>query len=141
MVDIKNIYTKLGSIISGRKGEPDKRNDSIVLKIVIRDKTIAYLSSEENGNVFTLTYTNEFLNSGVPPFNMMASETPEIGIVYKSSVLWYAFAARVPNPSRPDFQRELKRANLTGDEPILEIIGKLSRLSISKSWSIELDAA
>ena len=141
MVNIKSLYTRLESIISGRKGEPDKRNDGIVLKIVIRDKIIAYLSSEDNGNIFTLTYTDEFLNSGVPPFNMMASETPEIGKVYKSPILWYAFAARVPNPSRPDFRRELRRANLTGNEPILEIIGKLSRLSISKSWSIEVDAA
>ena len=88
---------------------------------------------------FTLVYTDSYLTSGVPPFNMRFSETPEIGKTYKSEVLWYAFAARVPNPSRPDFQAALDRIGLKGDEPVLELIGKLSPISISRSWSIHID--
>ena len=141
MLSLKEIYRGLESVISGRKGESDKRNDNIVLKIVKGGKTIAYLTSESDGKVFTLTYTEDFLTSGVPPFNMMASEKPKIGKVYRSEILWYAFAARVPNPSRSDFQEALSQADLTGEEPILQIIGKLSKLSISKSWALEIDAA
>ena len=131
----------LKDIKSGSKAEADKRNDDIVLKIVAKEKTIAYLSTEKNGKIFTLTYTKDFETAGVPPFNMKLSEKPEIGKVYRSDVLWYAFAARVPNPSRPDFKEALERASLTGNEPVLEIIGKLSQRSISRSWSIHIDEA
>ena len=70
---------------------------------------------------------------------MRFSKKPEIGKIYKSEVLWYAFAARVPNPSRSDFQAALDRAGLKGDEPVLELIGKLSPISISRSWSIHIN--
>ena len=99
----KIFHQILEDITKGRKVTPDDRNDDIVLKIVAHSKTIAYLSTEDSGNVFTLVYIDNFLTSGVPPFNMRFSEKPEIGKIYKSEVLWYAFAARVPNPSRPDF--------------------------------------
>ena len=131
----------LEHIKNGRMAESDKRNDSIVLKIMAREKVIAYLSSENNGEIFTLTYTEDFKTSGVPPFNMKFSETPEVGKTYKNEILWYPFAARIPSPSRPDFQEAIEKAGLTGDEPVLEIIGKLSRISISRSWSIHLDKA
>ena len=45
MLSLKEIYRGLESVISGRKGESDKRNDNIVLKIVKGGKTIAYLTS------------------------------------------------------------------------------------------------
>lgn len=131
----------LESLKKGHRSEPDKRNDDIVLKIVAREKVIAYLSTENNGKIFTLTYTEDFNTSGVPPFNMRFSEKPEIGRIYKSEVLWYPFAARIPSPSRPDFQAALDRAGLKGDEPVLEIIGKLSKISISRSWSIHIKEA
>lgn len=132
---------RLINIISGQSEEPDQRNDGIVLKIMTDKKIIAYLSSEDNGAMYTLSYTKDFLNSGIPPFNMKVSENPEVGKVYKSNILWSVFTERVPNPSRPDFNEALKYANLKGDEPILEIIGKLSKSSISTCWSFEIDAA
>lgn len=141
MPTFREICQRLENIIKGRKGESDKRNDSIKLKIEIGGKTIAYLSSENDGKVYTLKYTDNFKTAGVPPFNMKALQRPEIGKVYKSEILWYAFAARVPNPSRPDFKKAMEEAGLTGNEPTLEIIGKLSKKSISKSWEIEIDAA
>ena len=136
----------------GSKADADKRNDAIVLKIINKDKTIARLSTEDDGKMFTLVYTDDFSGSGVPPFHTEEkkdSDVPpfhtkernrvEIGKTYRSPILWYAFAARVPNPSRSDFKEALKRANLTGDEPVLELIGKMSRVSISRSWRIEID--
>ncbi len=128
-------------IKNGHKAESDKRNDNIVLKIMTREKVIARLSTENNGKIFTLTYTEDFNTSGVPPFNMNFFEKPEIGKVYKSEVLWYPFAARIPSPSRPDFQEAMDKAGLKGDEPVLEIIGKVSRISISRSWSIHFGTA
>ena len=143
MPTFKEIRQRLENIIKGRKGESDKRNDSIKLKIEKGGKTIAYLSSENDGKVYTLKYTDNFKTAGVPPFNMKAKKKPEIeiGKVYKSEILWYAFAARVPNPSRPDFKKALEESGLSGNEPTLEIIGKLSKKSISRSWDIEIDAA
>ena len=125
------------------EADADKRNDSIVLKIINKDKTIAYLSTENDGNIYTLTYTDEFPKSGVPPFNMKLSERHKVepGKIYKSDVLWYAFAARIPSPKRPDYPEALERAKLTGEEPVLELIGKMSRMSISRSWIIEIDEA
>ena len=133
----------LEKIKDGAKAEEDCRNDAIVLKIVKKDETIAYLSTENAGKIFTLVYTDKFLESGVPPFNMKLSQRDqvEIGKTYKSDVLWYAFAARIPSPSRPDYPVALKRANLTGNEPILEIIGKMSPVSISRSWTLEIKKA
>ena len=130
-------------IKDGSETDADKRNDAFVLKIVNKGKTIAYLSTEEDGKIFTLCYTKDFIGSGVLPFNLKPSERHkvEIGKVYKSSVLWYAFAARVPNPSRRDFQEELERAGLTGNEPVLELIGKMARSSISRSWVVEIKEA
>ena len=125
---IRNI---LNDISTGSKAEADKRNDGIVLKIVAKGKTVAYLTTEEDGRIFVLTYTENFNITGILPFNMKHSEKPEIGKEYRSEVLWYAFAARVPSPSRPDFHEALERAGLTGNEPVLEIIGKVSQRSIS----------
>ena len=125
----------------GSEVDSDKRNDAIVLKIINKDKTIAYLSTEDDGEMFTLVYTDDFLESGVPPFHIKEKNRVEIGKTYRSRILWYAFAARVPNPSRSDFQEALQRAGLTGDEPVLELIGKMSRTSISRSWRIEIDQA
>ena len=65
----------------------------------------------------------------------------EPGKTYTSGVLWYAFAARIPSPKRPDYSEALERAGLTGDEPVLELIGKMSRISISRSWMLEIDEA
>lgn len=140
---IKKIFDYLENMREGGKVEADERNDAIVLKIVKREKTIAYLSTENDGKIFTLNYTDEFLKSGVPPFNMKLSEKHkiEIGITYKSPVLWYAFASRIPGPSRPDFKKALERAGLTGNEPVLELIGKMARTSISRSWIVEIDEA
>ena len=136
---VEKFKSILEHIKNGCKAEPDKRNDNIVLKIIAKDKVIAELSTENNGETFTLVYKESFNTSGVPPFNMKFSEKPEIGKVYKSDVLWYPFAARVPSPSRPDFQEAMTKAHLKGGEPVLEIIGKLSKISISRSWSIQLD--
>ena len=131
----------LKNIKDGSKSEPDKRNDGIVLKIMAKGKTVAYLSTEDEGKVFTLLYTEDFNTVEVPPFDRKPSGKVEVGKVYRSEILWYAFAARIPSPSRPDFKEALKRANLAGNEPVLEIIGKLSKRSISRSWSIHIDEA
>ena len=141
MRNILKFFGILDDLKDGCKAEPDKRNDNIVLKVVASEKTIAYLSTEDQGKVFTLTYTDAFPTSGVPPFNMKLSERSkiEIGKTYRSEVLWYAFAARIPSPSRPDFQEALDRAGLKGNEPVLEIIGKLSQRSISRSWTIHIN--
>lgn len=131
----------LEAIKRGIKSLPDRRNDSIVLKIVADNKTIAYLSTESDGKLFTLVYTDHFFNSGIPPFNLKPDERPIAGKTYTSEILWYPFAARVPSPSRPDFESEIANAGLTGNEPVLEILGKLSRTSISRSWTIEIEKA
>ena len=138
---IKNIRNAFDNVKNGLGSTSDKRNDAIVLKIMAKGETIAYLSTEDNGEIFTLTYTDKFPGSGVPPLNMGLSEIPKIGKVYKSNALWPAFASRVPSPKRPDYLPALERAGLTGSEPILEIIGKLSKVSISRSWTLEIKAA
>ena len=133
----------LEKIKDGGKAEGDKRNDAVVLKIVKSGETIAHLSTENDGSVFTLVYTDKFPRSGVPPFNMKLSQRHqvEVGKVYKSEVLWWAFAARIPSPSRPDYPAALEREKLTGNEPVLEIIGKMSPVSMSRSWTLEIDEA
>ena len=136
-------HNTLDQIKNGGEAEADKRNDTIILNIINKGKIIAYLTTEDNGKMFALTYTDEFLKSGVPPFHVKPSEKHkvEIGKTYRSPVLWYAFAARVPNSSRPDFAKALKREGLTGNESVLELIGKMSQVSISRSWSLEIDEA
>ena len=42
---------------------------------------------------------------------------------------------------RPDYPEALERAKLTGEEPVLELIGKVSRMSMSRSWIVEIDEA
>lgn len=138
---LNSILSFFDDIRKGKKSQPDVRNDGIVLKIVANNQTVAYLSSEESGKVFTLVYTENFFNSGIPPFNLKPNERPEAGKIYRSDILWYPFAARVPNPSRPDFQIEMKKAALNGGEPVLEVLGKLSKTSISRSWTIHFDQA
>ena len=140
---LKKLFNVLRKLKRNSKAKENERNDAVVLKIIKKGKTIAYLSTEDDGKVFTLTYTSEFPESGVPPFNMKLSDRGKIEArkIYKSDVLWYAFAARVPSPKRPDFWPAMKRAGLTGNEPVLEIIGKVSRTSISRSWILEIDEA
>jgi len=135
----KNAYAILEDIVKGKKTTPDKRNDLIVLKIVSNNKTIAFLTTD-NGE-YTLVYTEDFLTSGIPPFNLRPTEVPEPGKIYRSDILWYAFASRVPSPSRPDFESELANANLKGNEPTLEILGKISKVSISRSWTFQIREA
>ena len=138
---LEKILDFLENIKRGKKSLPDYRNDSIVLKIVANNKVIAFLSTENSGKVFTLVYADHYLESGIPPLNLKPGEMPELGKTYTSEILWYPFAARVPSPSRPDFESEMARAGLTGDEPVLEIIGRLSKTSISRSWTFEIDKA
>ena len=127
-------------IRGGLPSTSDERNDNIVLAILAKKKPIAYLSTESDGEQFTLVYTEHFKKSGVPPFNMKCSDMDkvEIGKVYKSKVLWNEFAMRIPNPSRPDFDHAIKSRGLTGNESVLELIGKMSQVSISKPWTIEI---
>ncbi len=138
------MISKMKKIIEDIRGglpsTPDERNDNIVLEILAKKKIIAYLSTENNGEQFTLRYTEHFKESGIPPFNMKYSDMDkvEIGKVYKSKVLWNEFAMRVPNPSRPDFDHAIKSRGLTGNESVLELIGKMSQVSISKPWTIEI---
>ncbi|WP_412473567.1 hypothetical protein [Halobacteriovorax sp. YZS-1-1] len=140
---VRKAYDSLKSRISNlRKGKeaPDNtKNESITLKIVANNKIVAFLTMNESNKMYSLTYTTDFLTSGIPPFNLSRNERPKPGFTYESESLWYAFVSRLPNPNRPDFDRAMENAGLNGDEGYLEILGKLSRYSISKSWSIELD--
>ena len=115
----------------------------LFLKLSTKVRRLLIFPRKMMARFFTLCYTEDFVGSGVLPFNFKPSERHkvEIGAVYKSPFFWYAFAARVPNLSRPDFQEELERASLTGNEPVLELIGKMSRRSISRSWIVEIDEA
>jgi hypothetical protein len=136
---IKNILRKLIKGKSIKNEEPSF--GSLVLNIKIDNLTIARLSYDEDSGEFCLIYTENFEKSGIKPFHQNKVSTSygiKTDIVYKSSTLWYAFSSRIPNPDRDDYEEALKEAGLRGNEPTLEIIGKLSNTSISKPWTFEL---
>ena len=135
------IKKMIADSIKGMSVENDGRNDAIVLKILAAGKIIAFLTTTHNGQKYLLTYTEDFLKAGIPSFNLPKDESPVPGKTYESDVLWYAFAARLPSPNRPEFELTMKEAEVSADASILEILGKVSRYSISKSWSIEFKNA
>ena len=129
-----------------RGGEPLAEgcaSSGVRLKIVLGDKVIAHLSYDEDEKQFHLEYTSNFDSRTMPSFHTKISQrhTVEVNTVYKSPVLWHDFARRVPSPKRPDYKPELERAGLTGQEPVLEIIGKLSKTSAADPWTLEIDEA
>lgn len=138
---IESLKRRILNIIRGKDTLEDHKDTDITLKIIAHGKILAFLTMNEKSKKYSLTYTKDFLTSGVQPFNMGRGETPEPGVTYESETLWYPFVSRLPNPNRPDFEKALKDAGLTGDESCLEILGKLSKYSISKSWSIEFNNA
>ena len=136
-------FKKIWGIRNGEAcGDIDSpRHKKITLEVVANNKVVALLSSETQDNgreVFTLQYTQDFENERMASFHMRLKDKPIIGEVYKSDVLWHAFARRVPNPKRPDFKEACVRAGLNGNEHVLELLGKMSSTSIANSWKLRI---
>lgn len=136
----KNLLRKL------RRGKELEASElalvSIVLNIKIESTIIAKLYYDKDSQNFCLQYTSEFEKFGLKPFHensMSPRYTVDTNKVYKSPTLWYAFASRIPNPDRSDYWEALKEAGLSGNEDVLEVIGKISNTSISKPWVFEVD--
>ena len=137
------VHNVLEALRGGQSVSSECVASGVRLKVVTRGKTIAYLSYDEGEGQFHLQYTSAFDSSQMPSFHTKISQshTVEPGKIYKSPVLWHDFARRVPSPKRADYKPELKRAGLTGQEPVLELIGKLSKISASDPWTLEIDDA
>lgn len=110
-----------------------------VLKVVMNDLHLATLYYD--GNRYCIVYHEDFLGSGIAPFNpeqLKMNDRPEIDKVYYSDVLWHSFSARIPSSERPDFKALIKTLGLSGDENPLVILSKIGSISISKPWRLEL---
>lgn len=116
----------------------------IVLSIRVNGKDVAFLSFDDTNKEFCLKYTEHFEKSGLSPFHASPTEIADskidINRIYKSSLLWYPFASRIPNPEREDYEAAMTNAGLSASSPTLEVIGKLSKYSISKPWNIEISS-
>ncbi|MBY0416076.1 MAG: hypothetical protein K2Q18_18030 [Bdellovibrionales bacterium] len=114
----------------------------IVLSIRVNGKDVAFLSFDDAHKEFCLKYTENFEKSGLTPFHASPTEIVgtkiDVNKVYKSSLLWYPFASRIPNPEREDYEAAMANAGLSVSSPTLEVIGKLSKYSISKPWNLEI---
>lgn len=113
----------------------------VTLLIKMNSDILARLFFDKESRDFCLIYTNKFLESGLSPFHESNSDNNkpiDINTVYKSKTLWYPFALRIPNPDRRDYDAAILEAGLTGNEPPLEIMGKVSNYSISKPWKFEV---
>jgi len=86
---------------------------------------------------FEFTYSAEFLaRSDLPPI----PDLPDKTRVYKATVLWPFFLARLPPTDRPDVREQLRAAGIAPDDT-LEVLGKLGRRAISSPYDLELVAA
>ena len=116
-------------------------SSDISLLVTMNSKVLAKLFFDNINKEFCLVYTNDFEGSGLKPFHEPTSESSsivEIDKIYRSKILWYPFALRIPNPDRSDYDIALEEAGLTGDESPLEIMGKISNYSISKPWVLKV---
>ena len=140
ILDVSKI---LEALRGGEKLEEGCASSGVRLKIILRGQVIAYLSYDEGGKQFHLEYTPNFDPNTMTSFHTKISQSHTVvpNKIYKSPVLWHDFARRVPSPKRPDYKPELERAGLTGQEPVLEIIGKLSKTSAANPWTLEIDKA
>ncbi len=110
-----------------------------LLKISVGGKPVASLYHD--GNDFCLTYNEYFFDTGLPPFNpedFADKSEIETDKVYRSKKLWFVFAERLGALDRRDYATEMKKLGLNKNSDPLILLGKLSSISISKPWNLEL---
>jgi len=139
MMKILDIFRKKNKNTENDECIVSIKNDGPLLRILVGDFHVANLYRE--AGEYCLVYNKNFLKAGILPFNSLdtnSASMPKIDYVYRSSELWLPFSSRLPSPGRPDYERLLKKLGLTVDDDPLLILGKVGKVSISKSWKIEL---
>ena len=119
------MMNKLKSVLfwrsEGFEGLKTPQNIDARFELSYKNLTIGYLSLVKGK--WSFAYDEEFKNQ---KHLMPMIDFPDVNKVYESEELWPFFTSRIPSPSQPEVQLEIRRQKVDAENEVslLDLFGK-----------------